>query len=306
MTSITLIVGGGGFIGAALVDELLNHYPRRKIRVLGRSNQPTHPLPPNVEYMRGDASNRTDVAAAMFNVDKIIDLAYSTVPMTSFENPLFDVISNIPSSVNLLQVASEHKLIKYLLVSSGGTVYGQSNTLTINEQHPTNPISPYGISKLLTEKYGTFFYEMYGLPIVIARPSNPYGHNQIGKINQGFIGAAIGKISLNNPITIYGERGTVRDYIHIDDLASGLRLCLDEGKVGHTYNLGTGSGSDNMKILDLIKIHMKRNDIQIIHQNNRPFDVKKNILDSMKAESDFNWKYQTEISEGIERMCNYL
>lgn len=300
----TLIVGGGGFIGSALVHNLIENDNKRKIRVLGRSRMPAIKLPENVEYVMGDASNPEDLCIALDGVDKVVDLAYSTVPKTSFDDPVFDVTSNLSSVVNLMQKCSGYKLEKFLLVSSGGTVYGHSSTLTISESHPTNPISPYGISKLLSEKYAVFFKQMYGLPIVIARPSNPYGINQLGRLNQGFIGAVISAINDNRSIDIYGDRGKIRDYIYISDLANGLRLCLDDGIVGETYNLGTGKGYDNIEIMDLIRMTLSASDYNnVIIKPSRPFDVNRNILDSTKAEVELGWKCSFNIHQGIKEIC---
>jgi UDP-glucose 4-epimerase len=302
---ITLVVGGGGFIGSALIHNLLANDKNRKIRVLGRSKKPANQLPENIEYMIGDASNSEDILAALEGVNKVVDLAYSTVPKTSFDDPVFDVTSNLSSVVNLMQKCSGLKLDKFLLVSSGGAVYGHSRTLTVSESHPTNPISPYGISKLLSEKYAVFFQQMHGLPIVIARPSNPYGINQLSRLNQGFIGAAIAATYNNKSIEIYGARGKIRDYIYISDLAEGLRRCLDDGIVGETYNLGTGRGYDNIEIVDCVRSILSRRKYEdIIFKQARPFDVNRNILDSTKAEIELGWKCDFEIQQGIQEICN--
>ncbi len=299
-----LIVGGSGFIGTALTRELHTHRPGLALRVMGRSALPRAPLPAGVEYLQGDASSRSSVLKALAGVTHVIDLAYATVPKTSFDDPLFDVTANLPASVNLLQLASQHTLARYLLVSSGGTVYGQSQTLTVNETHPTNPISPYGISKLLTEKYGTFFHQMAGLPLVIARPANPYGADQIGQIAQGFIGAAIGAARAGRPLTMYGERGTVRDYVHIDDLVRGLRLCLEQGRAGATYNLGTGIGTDNARVVDLLRHTSLAAQLQVNHLPERVFDVKRNILDATLAEREFGWRCAIELNDGLQQMVD--
>ena len=303
-TTVTLLVGGAGFIGQALANRLLVSR-RRQVLVMGRSAQPAH-LPPGASYIQGDAADPSLMNSVLDDVDEVVDLAYATVPKTSFENPLFDVVSNLPSSVNLLQVASRKSLKKYLLVSSGGTVYGQAQTLTIRETHPTDPISPYGISKLLTEKYATFFRQMEQLPVITARPANPFGPMQVGKTAQGFIGAAIAAIRRRQSVTVYGARGTIRDYIYIDDLASALAALLESGHVGGTYNIGTGIGTDNMDVLEHLRpfAMLDRLALDVCPQEERRFDVRSNVLDSSLLSADTGWQQSIDLEEGLSRVWN--
>lgn len=300
---VTLLVGGAGFIGQSLVRCLLAN-AQRQVRVLGRSVLPGFALPPGVEYIQGDASDAAAMKLLLDDVDEVVDLAYSTVPKTSFDDPLFDVVSNLPASVNLQLTASRKSLKRYLLVSSGGTVYGQAQVPKIDESHPTNPISPYGISKLVTEKYANFFHQMSSLPVIIVRPGNPYGLRQIGKTTQGFIGASTAALRENRPIKVFGERGTVRDYIDIQDLASGLKAALDHGHIGCTYNIGTGVGTDNLGVLELLQQLAKRDGIemQVSHLAERQFDVRANVLDSSLLTIHTGWQPQTTLSQGLQRL----
>jgi UDP-glucose 4-epimerase len=272
---------------------------------MGRSTPPTH-LPSGASYIQGDAADATLMGSVLEGVDEVVDLAYATVPKTSFENPLFDVVSNLPSSVNLLQVASRKSLRKYLLVSSGGTVYGQAQTAMICETHPTDPISPYGISKLLTEKYATFFRQMEQLPVITARPANPFGAMQVGKTAQGFIGAAIAAIRRRQAVMVYGARGTVRDYIYIDDLASALAAMLDSGQVGCTYNVGTGIGTDNMDVLAHLQPLAAQDGLplEVSHLEERRFDVRSNVLDSHLLREHTGWHPSVDLAEGLSRVWN--
>ena len=295
----TLVVGGSGFIGSALL-EVLALDKGRKVTVLGRSSRPRYPLPNGVRYVQGDAANVHLMTELIAFVDEVIDLAYATVPKTSFVDPLYDVVANLPSAVNLLQIASKSNLRRYLLVSSGGAVYGNTEMLSIKENHPTNPVSPYGISKLVAEKYANFFHQMNGLPSVVVRPGNPYGVLQIGQTAQGFIGASIAAIRANRPVMVFGERGTVRDYLHVEDLALGLYATLQAGQSGVTYNLGTGLGHDNLQILRVIESLLPDSQsITVEHQAIRPFDVKHNVLDSHLVYEHTGWKAQLSLEEGL-------
>lgn len=304
--SATLVVGGGGFIGSHLVLKLLES-GRKDIKVVGRNAEPRFSLPKEVRYISGDISNESFTRSILQDCDEVIDLAYSTVPKTSFEDPVHDVLANLPSTVTLIKVASEFNLKRFVLVSSGGTVYGNAAYLPIDEFHLTNPVSPYGITKLALEKYALMFHHLSALPVVIVRPGNPYGPNQIGNLGQGFIASAMFALLNNRQVNIFGERGTVRDYIFIDDLSEGLVSALDKGKVGEVYNIGTGIGLDNRQVLDeIVKISDQSGfPLNLVIKPERPFDVAENVLSSAKLTYVSGWKPRTSFYAGIEKTWSW-
>lgn len=125
----------------------------------------------------------------------MIDLAYSTVPQTSFSDPMFDLQSNLPRVVALMEELKHHtKLRRFMVVSSGGTVYGHATQLPISEYAQTEPVSPYGITKLTIERYALMYHRLHDLPVVLVRPANAYGLGQQAFKGQGFIATAIGSI----------------------------------------------------------------------------------------------------------------
>lgn len=298
----TLIVGGGGFIG--------NHFARammaqgtRNVIVVGRSAAARFPLPDGVSYLQGDASDASFVGTLLDRCDEVVDLAYATVPKTSFDDPVHDVLVNLPASVTLLREAARRKLRRFVLVSSGGTVYGNASYLPIDESHPTNPVSPYGITKLALEKYALMFHRLEGLPAVIVRPGNPYGPNQLGNLGQGFVGAAMFATLCRKPVNMFGERGTIRDYVFIDDLAEGLVAALDHGQVGEAYNIGTGIGVDNRSVLDVLDVVARPSgyavDIEV--RPRRPFDVAANVLSPARLTYVSGWRPRTDFEAGLAR-----
>jgi UDP-glucose 4-epimerase len=164
-------------------------------------------------------------------------LAYATVPNTSFNDPLADLQQNLPPVVGLFtEVAARKK--RLILVSSGGTIYGEAPVLPIAEEQTAHPISPYGVTKLTLENYAYLYAATHGLNYVCVRPANAYGPGQRPFIGQGFISTAIGSVMRGQPITIYGERGTVRDYLYITDLVEGIARLLTLGEPSQAYNLG--------------------------------------------------------------------
>ena len=299
------VIGGTGFVGAHLVRELLK--TGRDVLVVGRKERGLVSLPGNVAYLQGDFSNREFIANALRGVDEIVDLAYSSVPKTSYESPLLDITDNLPGTVGLFEVASELSLKKLLFVSSGGTVYGEPQSLPIEEDHPTNPISPYGITKLALEKYAQMYYKTRALPVVCVRPSNPYGEGQIPFVGQGFVATAIASMLAGKEIKIFGLQGTIRDYIYVGDVAKALVAALDSGVPGECYNIGSSVGMSNQEVIDRVSVVAKEHSIfpQITHVPARSFDVTVNVLGIEKLFAISGWRPETGFAAGIERTWNW-
>lgn len=300
------VIGGTGFIGSNVVDALLT--TDRKVSIIGRNPHPPRRLPPGVAYYPGDFGNKDFLARALREVDEVIDLAYTTVPKTSFEHPLEDITSNLPAAVTLFQVAGELALKKVVVVSSGGVVYGNAVHLPITEDHPTNPISPYGITKLAVEKYALMYWKTASLPIVCVRPANAYGEGQKPFIGQGFIPTAIASILKGQEVSIYGENGTVRDYIHVQDVSSGIIAAMENGVPGSCYNVGTGVGQSNRDVFNVLfrlaRIKGLNPLLRVLPQ--RQFDVAANVLSSAKIFADTGWQASVSFEEGIGRTWNWF
>jgi UDP-glucose 4-epimerase len=300
------VIGGAGFIGGHLVNELLDS--GRIVRVVGRRDVVLTALPENVEYFQGDIRNREFISEALQGVDEVIDLAYSSIPKTSYENPVLDITDNLPSSVGLFDVASTLPIRKLVFVSSGGTVYGEPQSLPISETHPTNPISPYGITKLAVEKYAQMYSRLRGLPVVCVRPSNPFGEQQKPFVGQGFIATAMASILAGQEIKIFGDRGTTRDYIYVKDVATALVAALDFGISGECYNAGSAVGRSNLEIIDQISIHAKMCGLEplVTHVPSRLFDVSANVLDISKLHAVSGWQPKLGFAAGMERTWNWF
>jgi len=299
------VIGGAGFIGHSLVKHLKK--TERNITVIGRNSSPSRPLIEGVKYRAGDYSDRYFLSGILQEVDEIINLAHTTVPQTSYNDPVLDILNNLPACVNLFILAHQLGVKKIIQVSSGGTVYGKAKYLPILENHPTNPISPYGISKLAIEKYALMYHHLHGLPVICVRPSNAYGEGQKPFAGQGFVSTAIASILENKEIILYGEHGTIRDYIHVDDVANGIIAVLEKGEIGECYNIGGGIGKSNIGVLEVISRYARSNlsDLRIKRFPLRNFDVPANILDCTKLKSATGWSPLISFEDGIQRTWNW-
>lgn len=304
-TTNTLVIGGAGYIGAHLVPQLIA--TGRRVTVLGRSAIPKYELPAGAAYVAGDFAQQELLSRLLDTHPEVIHLAYATVPNTSFENPLADLLQNLPSTVQLFSEAADRG-VKLVLVSSGGTVYGEAVELPIRETHPTKPISPYGVTKLTLENYAYLYAATHGLKFVCVRPSNAYGVGQRPFVGQGFIATAMASAIRGMPIKIFGQRGTIRDYLYVSDLASGIVSALEQGQLSETYNLGSGVGLNNADVIEAFKPLMQEigRGVRVENLPERAFDVKANVLDSTKLRNQAGWKPQVKFEDGLRRTLEWL
>lgn len=301
------MIGGGGFIGKSLVGALLA--ADREVLVLGRRIERPAGLPAPARYEVCDCADRTRLRGFIRDCDEIVDLAYATVPKTSFADPIRDLRSNLEPAVILLEEASKVSGLRRLVItSSGGTVYGPVLRLPIVEDDRTTPISPYGITKLTIEHYAFMFNRLSGLPVTILRPANAYGPAQRPFTGQGFVATAMGRIIRREPVTIFGDVGTVRDYIHVRDVAAGIVSALQSGHPGEVYNVGSGVGRSNLEVIKLLEPLAARQGLPVVltHEPARGFDVPANVLSYAKLLHDSDWRPRIAFEDGLREMWQQM
>lgn len=305
LNASTLVIGGAGYIGSHLIPKLLD--TGRSVTVLGRSAIPLNGLPGRVTYVAGDFGQRDLICELLDSHREVIHLAYATVPNTSFENPLEDLRQNLPPSVQLFTEMADRGG-KLVLVSSGGTVYGETTKLPIREDHTTKPISPYGVTKLTLENYARLYAVTHGLKFVCVRPANAFGVGQRPFVGQGFVSTAMASVLRGQSIKIFGQCGTIRDYIYVSDLALGIVSALEKGHLSKTYNLGSGVGLSNLDVIGAITPLMNEigRDVLVEHLPERAFDVRKNVLDSTKLQAHTCWKPQVAFIDGLRQTLDWL
>lgn len=301
-----LVIGGNGFIGCHLVDQLISE--GHSVRVFDRYPSRFREALPNVDYQMGDLGNHGELAAAVKDMDWVFHLAYTTLPQTSNDDPVYDIRSNIADSVQLFQECRISSVKKVVFISSGGTVYGVPNSVPITEEHSTEPICSYGISKLSIEKYLYLYYTQWGLDYVVLRLSNPYGVLQNPHAKQGAIGVFLGNAAESKPITIWGDGEVVRDYIYVTDAAQAL-VKAAEYKAGpndpRIFNIGGGTGHSLNEIVAEIKQNIDR-PVTVNYTPARPVDVPANILDIERAKKYLKWQPETELGAGLKKTWNWI
>jgi UDP-glucose 4-epimerase len=278
----TVLVVGAGFIGSHICRQLLSE--GHPVRTLTRSiPEAAHGrLLDGAEVLIGDATDASAVAAAMSGVGWVIFGAGGLVPAASQSDPIPDVVLALRPLLTVLGGVAGSPGTGFTYLSSGGTVYGRSTCRRIHEDHPTDPITAYGVLKLAGEKFTGLYSRQSGIPIRILRCANVYGEGQRTDRGQGAVAAFLSAMSRGDAITIYGDGEVVRDFVHVSDVAAAvaaLRPAPALTSNGYeVVNVGSGVGVSLRELLASME-ELLATTAAVTRLPGRPFDVERNVLD---------------------------
>jgi len=298
-----LLVGGNGFIGSHLVDELL--IEGYGVRVLDRCPELFREPVAGVEYVTGSFADLFTLREAIDGCDILIHLAHSTVPSTSLNHPEEEVLDSVGAFVNMINCFKNRGIQKIVFFSSGGAVYGNTQAVPVREDSGLNPISPYGVAKMMMEKYLYMFSYLYGLEYIIVRPSNPFGPRQNFGGAQGVIPIYINKLLNGETIEIWGDGRGTKDYLYVADVAKAVVCLMKHGFDKSEYNISSGCGRSLLSIIQSISdICGRKPKVEYVPQ--RLHDVRNIVLSSKKITSRTRWKPATTFEEGLSLTINWI
>ncbi len=296
------VLGGNGFIGSHLTDALLQ--AGHEVRVFDRSPERHRQPSPAIERTYGDLRDVVALRNAVVGIDVVVHLISSSAPATPGIEPAEDVTGNLVGTLRLLEMMREARCRRIIFLSSGGAIYGDQVRPSIDESHPTDPLSSYGIVKLATEKYIQLFHRLHGLEFTIFRPSNPYGERQLGRQRVGLISAALAATLRAEPLPIWGDGTVIRDFFYVGDLAEAIVTAVERGASG-IFNLGGGQGIAVNDVISLVG-RITGRPLRVHYGPARPVDPHSNVLDVRHAEAVLGWRPRTPLDAGIERTWNWL
>jgi UDP-glucose 4-epimerase len=301
-----LVTGGTGFIGQNLVKKLLAE--NCFVYVLTRQ-EGCYAHNNRISYIHGNFTQPQQFAVLLTEVDAVFHLAVTTTPGNSNEKVIYDAKSNLLGSLTLIEQAAQAGVRRFIFTSSGGSVYGLNGGYPIPEDHPTDPISAHGVSKLAIEKYLAIYQHLYGMDYRIARGSNPYGEGQDPNRGQGFIAYALGCIAQDREIVVWGDGSVRRDYLYVKDMVGALWLLLQDNRQQKIYNVGSGQSHSIDQILSILELVTDKK-ANVRYEKGRSADVPDNCLDISLIQENLGWKPVTKFLAGVDKtwkwICNQL
>jgi UDP-glucose 4-epimerase len=298
-----LVLGAGGFIGGHLCHALV----REGARVHGFGRRPKFPNAlPTIRWTTGEFSDRAALAVAVDGADIVFHLLGGTNPEVSNKDPIADLQVNTVASVQLLELCRAAGVIKVVFVSSGGTVYGIPEVVPTPERAPTDPISAYGINKLMVEKYLHLYQHLHGLRTIALRVTNPFGPFQSPYRRQGVVAALIETYLSGRPVELWGDGQVVRDFLYISDLAEAIVGAARYEGPHRIMNIGSGVGRSLLELVKSIGMALDMPDAMVVHKPARRADVPSNVLDIALARQELGWAPRTEWMTGLQLTADWI
>lgn len=297
-----LITGGAGFIGSHLTEALVQQ--GAPVRILdnfstGRRGNIAHLLD-RIELTEGDIRDLDTVRRAMQDVDFVLHQAALPSISRSVLDPATTHEVNATGTLNVLIAALEAKM-KRVVYASSSSVYGNSPTLPKREDMPTEPISPYAVSKLAGESYCRTFTHVYGLETVCLRYFNVFGPRQ--DPNSEYAAAIPRFVTLmlkGESPTIYGDGLQSRDFTYVANaVRANLLACQADQAAGGVFNVACGEQHTLLKVIDALNEILGR-DVRPAFAAPRPGDIRDSLASIARASQILGYRPETNLKTGLE------
>lgn len=298
-----LVLGAGGFIGTNLCRAL--SAAGGSVHGYGRAPTFSAALPP-IRWTAAEFSDHARLAAALEGVCTVFHLLGASFPADAERDPAEDLRTNVAASIDLIALCRAAGVRRIVFISSGGTVYGVPRCLPISETHPTDPISAYGIHKLLVEKHLGLQAYRHGLQVVVLRVANPYGPFQIPDRGQGLIAALIRRRLSGRPVEVWGDGRVVRDFLHVDDLVDAMLRAVSYEGPHSVLNVGSGIGRSVLEVIASVNDVLGTGNAEILYRPGRAVDVPANVLDVSLIQRELGWVAQTEWMQGLRGTAEWI
>ncbi|MGH4139625.1 NAD-dependent epimerase/dehydratase family protein [Clostridium sp.] len=298
-----LVTGGAGFIASHIVDELIElDYDVFIVDNLSAGNERN--INQKAKFYKCDITE-IDTLKLVFKEERpevVIHHAAQIDIQTSLKKPVFDAENNIVGTINILECCREFGVRK-LIYPSSAAVYGEPKYLPVNEKHPVDPISFYGISKHTPEHYIKVYAQLYGFNYTIFRYANVYGLRQDPKGEGGVVSIFVDKLLNNETPFIFGDGEQTRDFIYVKDIARANIFALQKGD-NEIMNISTNKEITVNELFKVMK-NISGSKVDVIYKEERKGDILHSYLDNRRAKEKLDWKVEFSMEEGITETIEY-
>ncbi len=294
---IVLVTGGAGFIGSHLCDALLAQ--GRRVRVLddfstGRAEN----VDPRCEVIEADLGDRGALLAGMQDADVVFHLAARVTIRGSVDHFEDDARTNLMGTLAVLAAAGEQRVRRLVFASSMGVYADSPEGLLAGEDHPQEPISPYGISKLAAERYVLKVAPQLGVEPVALRLFNTYGTRQGYTPYVGVITIFVTRLLQGESLVIFGDGQQCRDFVHVSDVVQANLLAMETEAVGEAFNVGTGRATTVLEVADLLRQALCP-EAEVAYEPARPEELRYAVADVTKARRLLGYEPRCRIEDHI-------
>lgn len=300
-----LVTGGAGFIGSHVVDTFLNN-GFEVVVVDDLSTGRKSNLNPAAKFYQMDI--RSPEIAEVFEKERPDFVDHHAAQMDvrrSIVEPLFDADVNVRGSINLIENARNYGVKRFVYISTGGAVYGEPVYLPCDEEHPVNPICPYGASKHTVEHYLFMYNYNYGLEYTVLRYPNVYGPRQDPHGEAGVVAIFTGQMLSGEQARVTGDGEQERDFVYVGDCARANLLAVTKPHDSGIFNLGYGQGTSINEIFDHLKA-ITGYPLERQHAPAKVGETRRIFLDAGKARQVLGWEPTVDLESGLRQTVEYF
>ncbi|MEM0962544.1 MAG: NAD-dependent epimerase/dehydratase family protein [Bacteroidota bacterium] len=304
-----LITGGAGFIGSHVADRLLAEGCEVHV-VDDLSGGIRENVPAGAHFHELDI--RSDAVSELFATHRFVALCHLAAQMDvrkSVADPRFDADVNVLGLLNLLEAGRRNGLERVAFASTGGAIYGEPDP-DVNdggpqpESHPTRPMSPYGITKLVSEHYLRFYEQTHGVTYAALRFGNVYGPRQNPHGEAGVVAIFAQRLLRGEPVVINGEGTQTRDYVYVGDVVRAFVAALASSGSG-IYNVGTGVETDVNALFRHIN-RLTEADLPESHGPAKAGEQERSVLDVSHAHEALGWRPDMDVATGLQHTVEWF